>query len=239
LGHPTAAREDLRKTLELARELAAADLHDILAQTDLAGTYLNLGDNEMQARDYEEAAKWIPQGIAVLQELEAQGRLKDQPVYQRWLAEGQHKLTVCRAAGRAIDDLGFVLAQPPPVAADLLVIRATALAHRGQHVAAAETAEKLRALDPKNTIYHYDAARCYGLCVPGVGQGKSPEQLASAEVATRKRYAARAIEFLTEAVRLGFQDMGKIETDADLVAIRQEEGYRKLMARLKAPPGKE
>jgi len=116
-----------------------------------------------------------------------------------------------------------------------LVIRATALASRGQHVPAAAAAEKLCALFPKNAERLYDAACCYGLCTAGVSQGKSSEQLTPEETATRKRYAARALELVAAAVQLGYKDMVKIETDPDLAAIRQEEDYRTLVARLKAP----
>jgi serine/threonine protein kinase/tetratricopeptide (TPR) repeat protein len=235
LGDPKAVREDLRKTIKVAKELAAAEPNNIIAQADLATAYFKMGANEMQERDYEEAAKWIQPGVTLLQAFETQGKLKDQPVYEHRLATWQHNLTVCLRARRAIDDIDFALAQPPAVAADLLVIRAAALAGRGQHVLAAAAAEKLCALNPKKPNPTYDAACCYALCFAGVGQGKSPQQLGPQEMATRKRYAARAIELLAAAIRLGFDDMVKIETDPDLAAIRQEEGYRKLLASLKPP----
>jgi hypothetical protein len=152
----------------------------------------------------------------------------------------QQRLTPCRQARRAIEDFDFVLAQPPALAAELLFIRAAVLASRGQHIAAAAAAERLRTLDPKNPGFLYDAACGYALCVPSVGQGKSQEQLTSDETAARKRYARLAIETLDAVVQLGFKNVTRFETDPDLAAIRQEEAYCALVARLKAlrKPGK-
>src|SRR5262249_14335320 len=62
-----AVRQDLLKALRLAQKLAD-DRDDLLAQADLAETYFDLGTNEIEARDYEEAAKWIQQGVTILQE---------------------------------------------------------------------------------------------------------------------------------------------------------------------------
>jgi serine/threonine protein kinase/tetratricopeptide (TPR) repeat protein len=227
-----AVRADLLKTLETTRRLAT-DRNDIVAQTDLAATYCNLGKNEIAAGDYAEAARWFQKGVALLQELEKQGRLENQPRYRDWLTEAEHCLSFCLKAQQAIDNLDFALAQPPAQAADLLTIRATALASRGQHLPAAEAAEKLRALGPTNPRYIYNVACLYALCVSSVDQGKSLQQLTPEETVAKRRYAARAIESLTSAVKFGYRDMVQIETDPDLASIRQEEGYRALIARLK------
>jgi serine/threonine protein kinase/tetratricopeptide (TPR) repeat protein len=206
-GNLTAVGDDFRRALNLTRDLAQAEPDDVMAQTDLAVAYFNLGNNEMHQRNYAEAANLIEKGVALLQALQNQGKLKDRAVYQHW----QHNLAV---------------------------IQATALASRGQHISAAAAAEKLRALDPMDSRKAFDAACIYALCVSSVGQGKLPEQLTEQEITTRKRYTERAIELLAAAAQLGYS-IAQIETDLDLAAIRQEEGYRKLVASLKAVPRKE
>jgi tetratricopeptide (TPR) repeat protein len=234
LGDLAATRQDRLKSLRLNQELAGVSRSDFVAQTHLAANYHDLGINEMDARDYEKAAEWFQQGVTLLQDLQAESQHKDLRVYQGWLASMQHKLTACREARRAIDDIDFALAQPAALAADLLFIRAAVFAGRGKHIAAAAAAEKLHTLDLKNTDYLYDAACAYALCVASVGRGKPPDLLTPEEVATKNRYAARAIEILAALIQLGFKDVVRIETDPDFAAIRQEEAYRALLAPLNA-----
>jgi tetratricopeptide (TPR) repeat protein len=235
LGDSASVREDNLKRLNIIRHWAMADRENHFLQTYLASAYYDLGRSEMNLRGYEEAAGNFEQGVAILQDYDRQGKLKDQPIFQQMLLNMRHKLTVCRAAGRAIEDLEFIVDQPPALAADLLYIRAAVLAGRGQHVQAETAADKLLALDPRNTGYLYDAACAYALCAAAVGHGKSANQLTPEEAADRKRYAGRAVETLSALFRLGFKETANIEIDPDFAAIRQEENYRTLMARVQSP----
>jgi hypothetical protein len=134
----------------------------------------------------------------------------------------------------AIVDLDFALAQPPAMAKVVLVIRARALAGRGNHAAAAVTTEKLRALDPEDGPNLYDVACCYALCAAGVAPTKPPDRLTAEEAATRARYVALALKDLAAAVRRGYKDVAHMEADADLAALRPEKEYEELVHRLKA-----
>jgi tetratricopeptide (TPR) repeat protein len=235
LGDFAEAREAKLKRLLIMQKWAAADRDNLTLQTDLSFAYCELGRTEMNLRRYEEAARDFQQGAAILQNQQRQGKLRDQPGSERMLAVMEHKLSICRAAGRAIEDLEFVLKQKPAVAAELLYIRAAVLAGRGQHIAAADAADKLCRMDPKNISNLYDAACAYALCAAGVAYGKSPGQLSAEEAAARKRYADRALETLSALTQLGFKDAANFEIDPDFAAIRQEEGYRRLLASLKTP----
>src|SRR5262249_46902886 len=146
-------------------------------------------------------AGYFRRGVTVLRQLEAQGKLKDQPAYQKWLRAQQRELSVCEAAGRAIDDLDFALGEPAARSQELLAIRASALAARGRHADAAATAEKLRALAPADCTTLYNVACCYALCVAGVAPRKAPDQLSAEEAGARGRYTTRALANLAEAVR--------------------------------------
>ena len=157
-------------------------------------------------------------------------------LFQNLLREAQREAAVCKGAERAIRDLDFALAQPPELASGLLQVRSTALAGRGQHVAAAEAARKLRDLAPQDFNNLYEVACCYALCVPAVAPGKRPEQLTPEESAARARYTACAVEALAEAARRGYRDVDHIEADPDLAAIRSDKGYQKVVEQLKAPP---
>jgi tetratricopeptide (TPR) repeat protein len=233
LGNLVAGREYYHKALELCQKAVAADKDNADARIDLAGAYGNLGYVNMEAKDYAEAIPWFEKSSQLLQELDAQGKIKAQPLYQAWLKNHRAQLAVCKAAERAIADLNFALAQPVAQALDLLTIRATVLAERGQHVQAAETAEKLRGLAPKDPNVLYNVACSYALCVPGVARGKKPDQLTAEEADLRRRYATHACAALNEAVRQGYKDVANMQHDPDLEAIRQEGDYQKLLVRLK------
>jgi serine/threonine protein kinase len=236
LGHVKDAREYAHKALEGFGKLSAADPTNIQARADKAAAYAKCGWVEMQAReDFARAARYFERGVAILKELESQGKIEDQPQYRNWLHLQEKDLAVCLNAPRAIKHLKFALAQRE-LAAELLQIRATVLADRGDHTAAALTADKLRELAPKNFNNLYEVACCYALCVPAVARGKKPDQLTSAESKARARYAACAIDALTEAMGRGYRNVAHLEIDPDLAAIRSEEGYKKLVRSLKAPP---
>jgi tetratricopeptide (TPR) repeat protein len=236
LGHVKEARAYAHKALEGFGKLSAADPTNIQARADLAAANAKCGWVEMQAReDFARAARYFERGVAILKELESQGKIKDQPQYRNWLRLQQKDLDVCQNAPRAIKDLKFALAQRE-LAAELLQIRATVLADRGEHAAAALTADKLRELAPKNFNNLYEVACCCALCVPAVARGKKPDQLTAEESAARAKYTDLAIKALTEAVRQGYKNVSHIEIDPDLAAIRSEKGYQKLVASLKTPP---
>src|SRR5262249_52328031 len=123
LGEAEAARAYRRKAQTRFEGLAAADPEDVQAQADLAAVDGTAGKAELQARAYAEAAGYFRRGVAVLRPLAARDNLKDQPAYQKWLRAQQRELSVCEAAGRAIDDLDFALGQPAARAQELLAIR--------------------------------------------------------------------------------------------------------------------
>jgi serine/threonine protein kinase/tetratricopeptide (TPR) repeat protein len=234
MGAAEKALAYFRKDLTGFGQLAAADPANVPLQAELASANGNCGLAALQAKTFVRAARYFARGVAIFQKLEAQGKLRDQPQYQAWMRHQQGKLAVCRGAERAIRDLDFALAQPPALAGELLQIRATALADRGQHALAAATAEKLRALAPRDGSNLYDVACLYALFVPAVAAGKKPDQLTPEEAAARAKYTRCAVETLTEAVRRGFKDVRRMEADPDLAAIRSAQGYQKLVERLKA-----
>jgi tetratricopeptide (TPR) repeat protein len=100
-------------------------------------------------------------------------------------------------------------------------LRAASLASSGKHAEA--TAEVERLVEAGEL----SASVLYGLaCVVSVAAKAAPP----GEV--RERYAARALELLQRAVDGGFADVRRIETSPELAAVRQCEGFRKVLAAL-------
>jgi serine/threonine protein kinase/tetratricopeptide (TPR) repeat protein len=234
LGRIDEARAYYQQGMQQRQLLAKADPESAQAQIDLAAAYGNMGTVEKQLRNLDRAASWFEQGVKIFQQLDQRGKLKAQSQYQGWWHQQQQLLAICKAAARAVDDIDFALAQPPEVAEELLVIRAAALAGRGQHAQAAATAESICALDPKDMGTLYDAAHCYALCVASVARGKPPDRLTPEEADLRDRYAKRAVELLTEAVQRGYKDVANLELDPDLAALRRTKDFQTLIERLKA-----
>jgi tetratricopeptide (TPR) repeat protein len=237
LGELVAARGYYRQAQAGFKALVALDPLNVMAQADVAANCNNFGRLAVRENDFPQAISWFERATAILEPLEAAGKLRGQPAYQGWLQHIRQQLAFCRAAGRAIDDLDFALAQPPELVAELLIARAVALARRGQLGPAAATAEALRRRAPDDADNLYNVACCYALCAAGVTPSQAGGGLTAAEQATRKGYAARAVADLEAAVARGYKDVGNLRSDPDLASIRQEEGYRKLLDRLQATAG--
>jgi tetratricopeptide (TPR) repeat protein len=101
----------------------------------------------------------------------------------------------------------------------------TVLPHCGEHAEAAERAEALQRANPKDQEILIAVACSYSICAA------VPE-----DEDLHRRYTAKAIEALEEAVALGFKDVSSLETDLDLEPIRREPGFIKLVEDLKLGP---
>jgi serine/threonine-protein kinase len=239
LGQFPKAREYYREALRQEEELAATDPANVRNQAQVAASFGNLGETEMKAYAYAQAADYFERGLAILQRLETEGKLKDKPIYQNWLRTFAKRIPVCRAAERALTDLDFALAQPLEVAVQVLYYRAAFLADQGRIAESAATVEKLRGLAPQtktpNTLY--DVACCYAKCASGLGKGKGAGQISVADADLRKDYIRRAMEALTAAAQQGYSNVGHLEADPDLEALHGEKDYQELVQRLRQLAG--
>jgi serine/threonine protein kinase len=223
------------KSLKGLEALATANPDDVPPQIRLAAAYGNFGLAELQIKEFTQAAPYFQRALAIFEGLQARGKIKDEPHYQGWLRHLKLQLVICRKAPQAIKDLDFALAQPQAEIPSLLLIRATVLARQGRPALAAATAEKLRALDPRNPDLLYDVACCYGVCVLGVAPAKRREHFSVEESAARDQYARLVIQTLAEAVQRGYRNLPQLQSDPDLAGIHSEKGYRQLLEALKAP----
>jgi WD40 repeat protein/tetratricopeptide (TPR) repeat protein len=227
-----AARSSFRKALGIALALARESPGLLQQQTDLAADYAYMGDAELRAEDFPEAAKWFQQAVEVYRKLEAEKKLID-PEDQKKSKNLRRRLSACKSAKQAMADLEFARKQPTrEAAADLLLLRAAALARRGEHEAALATAEALRGLAPEEADNRYDLARCYALVLRSIAKG----QLSSVEQTLHRTCASRAVGALAGAMAAGFRDRPRFVKDDDLHIIRQEPAYRELVVRLESPP---
>ena len=239
LGNVPAAREAYQKGLDIFLKLVQADPTNAEAQSDLAYSLLKRGLVEKSADDFPAAAKRLEQSVGILTKLNQEGKIANQPLYQGWLKSGKWQLQLCNAAPRAIDDLGFALAQPRDMAPQLLAIRGRALARRGKHADAAATAEKLVALDPKDGDNLSMAAGVYALCSAPVAAAKPSAEVSADEKQLQERYTARAVELLTQADAADYFHVADnriaLQYEHNLDPLRNRDDFKKLLAEAMAP----
>jgi serine/threonine protein kinase len=112
------------------------------------------------------------------------------------------------------------------------------------HQQAGETSEAQRSFQRAIDLYEsaeldspniYNLACNLALCVPLIGAREGslgvndPEGLPKKHQLRRELYAARAVEALRKAVRAGFVNMEVLQSDPDLLAIRNRDDFDKLI----------
>jgi eukaryotic-like serine/threonine-protein kinase len=99
-----------------------------------------------------------------------------------------------------------------------------ALARCGQHAQAAEIARMIVASEPRNSELYYLAACGYALAAGAAG-----------DAALSRQYTDKAIESIRKAKDRGWADVGALESDTDLVPIRSDPAFQKLLAEFPRP----
>jgi tetratricopeptide (TPR) repeat protein len=211
LGETQKARDHRSKAVDEFEAIAAMNVQNTMARVDLADCCGDVGEAEIQARDFAQAARYFERGIAVLRELEAQGKLKEQSEFRDLLPQQQRHLDFCKAAERLLEAAG-----------------------KGQHAEATKAADQLREVARKNAGLLYELAGCLAVAAKRIAPGKRDEELTQSEKGTREQYTGRAIQALNDAITHGYKDVSRLESDADLAALRTTSGYQELVARLKA-----
>jgi tetratricopeptide (TPR) repeat protein len=227
-----AAREALDRVIALTEGYAKPDSPNLQDRFALADAYISRGRVEGLDHRYKDALAWSDRALAILRPLKAEGRLN--PPSLALLDRLEKEAQEWQSIVRAVNDINVALSAPEDKALRLLLGRAAALARLGRPAEAAATAEKLRQRKPQDGINLYNVACCYALCVPAVGAGKPADALTAEERAARADYTARALKELRAAVDHGFRDVAHIESDPDFDGLRQEPGYRAIVAELKA-----
>ena len=95
LGNVAAARDAYRKSLEISLQLAQADPENVDAQRASAYALGALGLLEKSVDEFAEAAKWLEQGVQLLESAEKADQIAGQPIYFGWLEEQRQALESC------------------------------------------------------------------------------------------------------------------------------------------------
>jgi tetratricopeptide (TPR) repeat protein/predicted Ser/Thr protein kinase len=104
------------------------------------------------------------------------------------------------------------------------------LARCGFHEAAAKKAEEIYHKSPKDVDTLLNLMRCYALCSAAVGGSATPT---SEQAHLRDTYAARAANYLEQAIANGSRNVVDVETDPDIDAIRKYPAFQQALAKLR------
>jgi serine/threonine-protein kinase len=230
-GNVKAAEELGTQAVEIRRQLADAKPDDAQRQRDLAGARLRLGGLYLKTGRPEQAARECQPAADAL---------------DRLVKEDPKNVPLKEDLARALYDVGTVALRQGdgPLAAEkfaaCLKVREAlagkskdvsvqkelmlALARCGEHRRAADIARRVVEQSADDAGQLYDVACCYAICA-------GP---ATADEKARQQYAALALDTLEQAVARGFRDVGNMETDPDLDALRDQSRVKALVDRLRA-----
>ena len=110
---------------------------------------------------------------------------------------------------------------------DAWLLRATALAGRGEHARATHEANAVARQEGAGQINHYNIACVFAL---SSAAAENDGKLAPADRARLKaQYADRAVDFLRQAVAEGYEDAPGLKGDPDLTSLHSREDFQKLV----------
>ena len=103
----------------------------------------------------------------------------------------------------------------------------------GEHEQAVKKADEIGKENSTNNNILYRLACIYSLSIPAVEEARRPGSLTSADKALQGQYKDKALESLENSLFYGNRDYFRIRTDADLIRIRSDPRFEKIMGKYK------
>jgi hypothetical protein len=137
----------------------------------------------------------------------------------------------CRAAVARLNAHRILSLSPLPVACpgscpDARLLRANTLAGRGEHARATDDASAVAREEGVSQVNHYNIACVFA--VSSAAAEKDGKLAPSDRSRLKAQYADRAMDFLRQAVALGYQDIAVLKGDPELATLRSREDFQKL-----------
>jgi serine/threonine protein kinase/tetratricopeptide (TPR) repeat protein len=210
LGNVARAGEHFTQAVKEFEAIAAMDPQNVLARVDLAGLWGYMADAEIAARDFAQGAHYLEGGIAVLREIEAQGKLKEKTHYRDWLPKMRLELEFCKTAEKLIE-----------------------LITKKHYAELTMAAVKLHEGAGKDPDVLFDVAALLAFCAKSLAPDKEAKQLTQEVKTAQMNLKDRAAQALKDALTEGFDDVARLNTSSDIQMLAQTSAYQELMARLK------
>jgi tetratricopeptide (TPR) repeat protein len=231
LGDLSAARGHLDAALATARARAAADPENVPCQIDLVDGLRGRGALECDELQFAAAAPYFEEGLAVLQRLDAAGKLADTPMFQKeWMDEFRHHVEICRLVPRVMADEAVLWRQPPRLACPLALDRIGLLLRDGRPADAVATGEALGRFTPADADGWFRLGRTCARAAGVLGRRAGP----AAEPVVG-RLIQSSLDGFRRALELGYPYFSeeKLKTDPDLEPLRRHPGFPALIEQLR------
>ena len=220
------AREELEAAIELYRKLRAAFPAVPDYEAALGGGCCNMGNLVRDAGPAEDCLAWYDEAIRALgsvHERDPEAVVTATHLRNSYFGRGRAHDQLGRSA-EALEDLARAIElASPEERATYRVQRAVARMHGGEAAEAVVEIEQLLDAADWTADRWFDIARVYAVA-SGTVAGRGPE------------YSDRAMELLNRAIDVGYQDVARLSTDAELDSLRGREDFRRLIAALEAAP---
>jgi tetratricopeptide (TPR) repeat protein len=222
------AEEQYRKAVAITERLVNEFPSVSEYRVSMAGKYCNFGILVRDGGQSRESLKWFDKAIRTLESLdEAVREIEPAKSFLRNSYWGRSRAyDLLQKYQEAVKDWDKVIdLTPQPERRGLRASRASLKHRAGQIAGAVDEVAELTANGPNGSRWspqqYYDFACTYSV--------------ASSRIADKQtEYAARAMELLEEAVKVGWTDAAHMQTDADLDPLRDREDFKKLMSDLKS-----
>jgi tetratricopeptide (TPR) repeat protein len=195
-----------------------------MAMQMYADMNLSLGDARAALQVYEDSVKLTKQLIEVDKDVEYPSLLS---MHYYGMGQAYTRQQNPALAQKYFGDslqIREKLAEPDPNNVKRQMYLMEVLPHCGQHVRAANLAERLRRGREKDLELSFYVARTYAQCAAA----------ASSDAIQRRSYEEKALASLVAAVASGYKDLFKLETNPDLDPIRSLPEFKKLLEKVKA-----
>jgi serine/threonine-protein kinase len=227
-GKWKAAEGEYRQAVRIRQELA--DKFPAVAnyRAELGSSLADLGHLVRDQDNPQASLDWYVQAIKILQPLyEADSRDVSARKYLSETYEGRgHARSSLGQHADALADMDRAVQVAEDSTRPLCqASRALCRARAGTVGRAVAEAEELRKQKDLASMALYNTACVFAVCAGKAGTEKD-----------REVHAARAVEVLQQAVARGYQDVGHLQKDPDLNALRKRPDFQQLLKELEAKP---
>ncbi len=226
LGRRAEAEAEHRRGLAVQERLVADHPGVPEYRISLGGSQCNIGKVLRSDRRPEQALEWYARAIATLEAVRRE--VPSNATAREFLSNSYggraQTLASLRRYAESTADWDKAIELTPERRPSRMG-RALSRVMAGQVEAALREADELAKDADANTLYN--AACVYALAAARGAPSAGPRAPES--------YAARAVEFLRQAVAKGYKDVGHMKADDDLAALRDRDDFRALLAELEKP----
>ncbi len=234
----SASRKYFQESIDMRQKAVDADSNNTDSRRELGAVYDSLGDLELEQHNAAEALKAYQRAF---EQYEWLNQKDANSAYDQWYLghsyyrQGRAKLELSDAEGATQDfsqslELRETLAKNDPKSVQMKAELMLAQARCGLSAQAAEAAENVRNLAPKNPGVLYTAACGFSLCLPAIAADKEPQS--PANQALRDRCVQSAVDALEQAIGLGYRDVEALRLDPDLAPIRALPAFQNVIRKL-------